>query len=251
MPSLEQIGLPILIVGALVAFIGFLWLLRAAFKAGFFWGLLLILGSMVAIGGTIWLLQAAFEVQFFLGVAAVALTPFLLFMLLHRRRSWAPTVCILVGLGIIASPIAINWFVETFIPKGPREREVDGEIHLTLTGVKEVDYAYLKSKSNVNVLQMANPDVTDSTLRHLTEMTALVELDLNDTQITDEGLAIVAQLPALEKLRLRGTKITDAGFREHLFDKEQLSELDLTGTAVAGKTVRGWKNLKKGRKALQ
>jgi hypothetical protein len=250
MPSLEQIGLPILIVGVLVTLVGFFWLLRVAFKAGFFWGLLLIVGSLITLGGVIWLLQEAFQVQFLLGVLVVALAPFLLFVPLHRRKAWKPTVVILVGVGIIASPIAINWFIDTFIPRGPRERVVDGEIHLTLTG-SQVDYSYLKTKNNVNVLQMANPDVTDDTLQYLADMKVLAELDLNDTQITDAGLALLAQLPALEKVRLRNTKITDAGFRQHLLDKDWLYELDLTGTEVASRTVREWKSRKEGRKALK
>lgn len=248
---MERIGVAILVVGVLVTLGGIGWLMRVAFKAGLVWGVLLILGSLVSLGGTIWLLQAAFQFQFLLGIAALALAPFLIFLLLHRRESWKPTVCILVGTGIIASPIGINWAIEKFIPPGPRERDVNGEIHLTLTGVPNVDYAYLKSKENVNVLQMANPDVTDDTLQYLGGMQALTELDLNDTKITDAGLARLAPLPALAKLRLRGTSITDAGFRQHLFENERLDELDLTGTAVASKTVREWKSRKEGRKALK
>jgi len=251
MISLEQIGTPILIVGALVTLVGFIWLMRVAFRAGLGWGMLLILGSVISLGGTIWLLQAAFQKEFLLGVVALALAPFLIFLLLHRRKSWKPTMCILLGVGIAASPIAINWAVEKYVPKGPVETVVDGEIHLTLTGAEKVDYTYLKSKRTVNVLQMANADVNDDTLQYLANMNALVELDINDTQITDAGLVTLAKLPALSKLRLRGTKITDAGFREHLLNKEPLIELDLTGTAVASKTVREWKGGKEGRKALK
>jgi hypothetical protein len=98
---------------------------------------------------------------------------------------------------------------------------------------------------------MANADVTDETLEHLRKLPLLRELDLNDTQITDAGLAILAELPALATLRLRNTKITDAGFKEHLFGKDELIELDLTGTQVASATARAWKKLKDGRKYLK
>jgi hypothetical protein len=156
----------------------------------------------------------------------------------------------LLGLGILASPLAINWVATSFLPEGPRERVVGGETHVTLTGLPDYDYATLSGKTDIQVLQMANANVTDHTLQHLQHMRVLKELDLNDTQITDVGLASLARLPALEKLRLRNTKITDAGFWQHLFDLERLDELDLTGTAVAGKTVRAWKAAKKGRKSL-
>jgi hypothetical protein len=95
---------------------------------------------------------------------------------------------------------------------------------------------------------MANPDVTDETLRYLEGMEQLRELDLNDTAVTDGGLATLAKLPKLEWLRLRKTAITDQGFREHLFNKSSLMRLELTATKVASKTVREWKAAKPDRK---
>lgn len=128
---------------------------------------------------------------------------------------------------------------------------MDGELHITLTGWEQNNYDVLRARPKTVVLQMANADVSDATLEHLRELPLLRELDLNDTQITDAGLATLAELPALETLRLRNTKITDAGFKQHLFDGERLIELDLTGTQVASATVRAWKTLKEGRKALK
>jgi hypothetical protein len=55
---------------------------------------------------------------------------------------------------------------------------------------------------------------------------------------------MVAALPQLKTLRIARTKITDEGFREHLFSKESLVHLDLTGTGVNGKTKREWKKQK-------
>ena len=91
------------------------------------------------------------------------------------------------------------------------------------------------------MLQMANPDVTDQTLEFLIGMEKLRELDLDYTQITDNGLRVLKQLPALAILRLTDTKVTDAGFRDHLFDKDTLLEVDFTGTKVTTKLLREWK----------
>jgi len=97
---------------------------------------------------------------------------------------------------------------------------------------------------------LANPDVTDETLKHLRGMSRLQELDLNDTQVTDAGLKLIAQLPKLQRLRLRGTRITDAGFRESLMPLELLRNVDVTRTAVKGSTLREWKKAQTGREYL-
>jgi hypothetical protein len=251
MPSLEQAGLPILIVGALVTLVGILWFLKSAFKAGFFWGLLLILGHAISIGAMLWLLQQDFSAPVYLGVLALGLLPYLLLVARHRQRTWKPTVMILIGLGILASPFAINWVDQAFFPEGPRIRDVGGETHVTLTGLADYDYATLADKTDIQVLQMANSDVTDDTLEHLKKLHRLKELDLDNTQITDAGLAHLARLPALETLRLRNTKITDAGFKEHLFKLERLVNLDVRETGVASKTLRDWKKENNERKYLK
>jgi hypothetical protein len=137
----------------------------------------------------------------------------------------------------------ISWF-------GGREKQVQDELHITLTGVSAADYALLRNKPNVVVLQMANPAVNDETLLYLRGMDRLRELDLNDTKVTDEGLAVLAELPRLEELRLARTAITDAGFHKHLLGMESLNKLDLTGTKVKGKTKREWKKAKEGREYL-
>src|SRR5262249_43486944 len=128
-----------------------------------------------------------------------------------------------------------------FIPLGPHERRVDGELRITLTGLKDFDYATLTSRPDTAVLQMANDDVTDRTLEKLKGMAQLHSLDVSGTQIRDEGLRIVAELPRLRELRLARTKITDEGFKKYLAPKESLLKLDLTGTAVKGKTKRDWR----------
>ncbi len=98
---------------------------------------------------------------------------------------------------------------------------------------------------------MANPDVTDQTLEHLKGMSALKELDLDNTQVTDAGLKVLKDLPALSALRLKNTKITDQGFQDALAGKDSLMQLDLTGTQVSRETVQTWRKAKDGRRAMQ
>jgi hypothetical protein len=137
------------------------------------------------------------------------------------------------------------------IDLGPREKIVDGQRHITLTGWDRNDYTFLGSKHDVTVLQMANPDVTDQTLELLKGMNNLKELDLNDTHVTDAGLKLLKDLPALDTLRLKNTAITDQGFRESLAMKESLRRLDLTGTQVSQETAQAWRQAKDKRQVLR
>jgi hypothetical protein len=185
------------------------------------------------------------------GFGTLLLPPLsLVFLLTHLRKSAVPLVLFLLAGVLFAAPYAVNYYNAKFVGLGPREKMVDGELHITLTGWDETDYSVLEKRPEVVVLQMANPDVTDSTLEHIRGMEQLREIDLNDTKVTDEGLLILATLPHLAELRLARTKITDAGFRKHLAGKKSLLKLDLTGTAVKSKTKRDWKKARTGREYL-
>ena len=98
---------------------------------------------------------------------------------------------------------------------------------------------------------MANPDVTDATLKFIKKMTQLRELDLNNSQVSDSGLALIAELSNLRDIRLARTRITDEGFRQHLLAKESLMNLELSGTDIASKTIREWKAQKADRHAIK
>ena len=102
-------------------------------------------------------------------------------------------VVLIVSLLVTAIPALYIKFVP--LDLGPREKLVNGEQHLTLTGWDRKDYSILRHKPDTVVLQMANPDVTDQTLEPLKEMKALQELDLNGTQVTDAGLVVLKDLP--------------------------------------------------------
>jgi Leucine-rich repeat (LRR) protein len=155
----------------------------------------------------------------------------------------------LLSLLVAATPALYTKFV--LLNLGERDKLVNGQRHLTLTGWDRKDYSILKGKRDVVVLQMANPDVTDQSLESLKEMKALQELDLSDTQVTDAGLKILKDLPALTKLWLVRTKITDQGFHDTLFAKDSLMRLDLRGTQVSRETVLAWRDAKPGRQVLQ
>ena len=167
----------------------------------------------------------------------------------HWRKGLAPLMLIGIGLVVTGFPPAYRLLVP--IDLGPRERIVNGQRHITLTGWDRKDYALLGSKSDVVVLQMANPDVTDQTLEKLKGMNSLKDLDLDNTQVTDAGLKVLKELPALASLRLKNTRITDQGFQEALAGKDSLMQLDLTGTGVSRETVKAWREAKSGRRVMR
>jgi Leucine Rich repeat len=212
---LEQYGLYFLLAGLVLGVIGWIWLVVAAFKVGFLWGLC---GLIPPLG--------------------------LLFIARHYRRARGPFFVLLLAALVFATPFGMNFYAQHFIKLGPHERVVDGELRITLTGLKDFDYSKIEARRDAAVLQMANEDVNDETLEYLKGMDRLYSLDLNGTRVTDKGLAIVASLPRLRELRLARTKITDEGFKKYLASKESLLKLDLTGTDVKGKTKRDWKKEK-------
>jgi hypothetical protein len=167
----------------------------------------------------------------------------------RRKLRW-PLALFALAAVLVATPIVINSFAARYVDLGPRERVVDGETHLTLTGWDQKDYSVLRAKPDVAVLQMANGDVTDKTLELLKGMTRLHELDLSDSSITDNGLANLSGLP-LERLRLARTKVTDAGFTDHIAGIDTLKMVDVSGTDVKPETIDAWKKAQPGRKALR
>jgi hypothetical protein len=211
-------------------------------KLGF---ILTIVGFTIAAGGYVWLLHRTFEVNewwgtaiFFVPVLAIIYVP------LSLRRSRGPALLLLLGAATVVSPYGIKYLQQQLIDLGDRQRVVNGELHITLTGWNKKDYSLLELLPDTVVLQMANADVTDETLKYLHGMDSLRELDLNDSQVTDAGLKLLSQLPNLQQLRLRNTWITDAGFQGSLAPMESLRMVDVTGTHVEGRTLRKWKNAK-------
>lgn len=209
---LERYGFYCLVVGAVLALVAFVITVRRAFQAGAGWGVLTLIFPPTAL------------------VFAV-----------RSAQNRLPAGLFVAAAFLIGLPYALSYYERNFRPLEPYEQIVDGELRLTLTGLKDFDYAKLRDKPNVVVLQMANVDVNDTTLDYVAGLSNLRTLDVRDTQITDAGLAKIAALPALTELYLGRTKITDAGFKQYLAGKESLVKLDLTATEVKGKTKRDWK----------
>src|SRR5262245_53974337 len=197
-------------------------------KYGFY---LLALGAALIVIAYGWLLIRAFKQHLAWGLSCFLIPPlWLFFFARHWNKARWPVWMMVIGGLIGVVPYGMSLYEQMFPDLGPREKMVDGELHITLTGwepnntsyirkltgADKLDYTYLKNKKQVVVLQMANLDVTDQTLEYLKGMDRLRELDLNDTQVTDEGLIILAQLPSLKELRLARMKISDEGFRKHL-----------------------------------
>jgi hypothetical protein len=202
----------------------------------------LALGAVLGLISVGWLVVRAFRVRLAWGLGCLLFPPVaIVFAVLYFRKVTGPLVLLLTAAILTGGTIGLGYYLASHPDLGPREKLVDGELHLTLTGWDRTDYSLLRTKPDTVVLQMANADVTDETLLYLEGMSRLRELDLNDSQITDAGLPLLARLPALQILRLRKTRVTDQGFREHLAGKSGLLELDLRQTEVTSKTLRTWK----------
>jgi hypothetical protein len=208
----------------------------------------LLVGFFTAIAGWLYLLVSAFRTRLLWGFALLLFPPSsLIFPFVHWSQAKRAVGLLALAGAIIAVPYGVNWYHNRFVSLGPREKIVDGELHITLTGWAGNDYSILKEKPATVVLQIANPDVDDATLENLRGMTQLRELDLSGSQVSDEGLKILAEQPQLEELRLARTKITDDGFQKYLATKDSLRKLDLSGTEVKGKSKRDWKKALPGR----
>lgn len=216
------------------------------------YALFIVVAGLVLLAiGWISLIVAAFRVSRGWGFGVLFLPPLALaFIPSHYAAARRPLLLILLGLIVGGSPYLVSRVGGYFIDLGPYERQVDGELHLTLTKWDRKDYGVLKAKPQTVVLQMANPDVTDETLELILPMSGLKELDLNDTAITDAGLAKLETVKKLEVLRLRNTKVTDAAVKKLLAALENLRDLDVRGTAASPETIKEWRQAKPGRKAM-
>jgi hypothetical protein len=203
---------------------------------------LLALGFAMGCVGWFWLVVEAFKVRVLWGLLVLFFPPSaILFVPLHVRRVLRPLFVLVLACLVSAAPYGLSYYERNFGTLKPYEQRVDGELRITLTGLRDFDYSTLVSRPDVAVLQMANADVTDEALHYLSRMGALRKLDISNSQVTDEGLKSLAELPQLQEIYLARTKITDEGFRKYLAPRESLLHVDLTGTAVKGKTKRDWK----------
>jgi hypothetical protein len=215
-------------------------------------GYILAVAVVTAAVGWVWLLVAAFSAGWGWGIGTVLFPPVgLLFIPLRWSYSNGPASLLLLA-GLLAGASQGLAYHERLHLFRERDRLVDGERHLHLTGWAKKDYSVLQQCTDVVQLYLANPDVTDETLHYLEGMSQLQLLDLDNTKVSDEGLATIARLPALRKLRLRNTAVTEAGFRKHLQPLPNLMELTVprapgSPNGVNDRTRRAWITAKPGR----
>lgn len=184
----------------------------------------LALGVVLVGVSYFWALGRAFRTRWWWGLLCLLFPPAIrIFAIRHRARG--PISLFVLGFILAGGAYAANLYGQAFLDLGPRERIVDGERHLTLTGwdpslswwdrwrsgKDRLDYSLIRDRPNLVVLQMANEDVNDGALANLLGQDHLRELDLNGAHITDEGLPFLSQLPELQELSLAQTAITDEG----------------------------------------
>ena len=213
------------------------------------WVAILVAGLVLVAIAYYWLAARAVQASKWWRIGY--LPPFaLLYLLGFSRRAIAPLILLLLGAAVAATPYVMTNHIMPHLSHYPWEKTVNSELHVTLTGLPDFDYALLKNRKNIAVLQMANPDVADRTLDNLRGMETLYELDISDSMLTDAGLATLKTLPNLRILRIARTKVTDDGFVQHLSQGDRLIELDARGTGIKGGTLRTWKKAKDDRKYL-
>jgi Leucine Rich repeat len=128
-------------------------------------------------------------------------------------------------------------------------KNADNKEMLTLTGgnYSREQYAQIKAyEKTLQILQMANPVVTDAYVDDLKGMQVLEELDLGSSKVTDDSMAILAGLPKLHSLRLNGTPITDKGLQT-LASGKSLVFVDARNTSVTPGGSLKWQQSQPGR----
>jgi hypothetical protein len=100
---------------------------------------------------------------------------------------------------------------------------------------------HLSGLTNLQLLYLDNNAVRGPGLAHLTRLPKLNHIDLSYSPLDDEGLRWVSEIKSLNSLGLSYTGISDAGVA-HLVKLPSLKDLQLRGTAV---TDEGLTNLAK------
>lgn len=194
---------------------------------------LVLFGLLLSTVGVLWLLVRILG----LGLNRVTGRPSA-----ARRRLMNPAIMLGAGLVIGAAPFAWQRAHLAFHGLAERERIVDGERALTLTGWDRSDYSIVATRPDVAILEMSNPDVTDETLAVLRDLPRLKELSLDDSAVTDRGLAALSGLASLESLRVARTKITPEGVAAFLASPPpKLRQIDVSGNGIPSEILRAWK----------
>ncbi|MFO0818651.1 MAG: hypothetical protein U1A77_11960 [Pirellulales bacterium] len=122
-----------------------------------------------------------------------------------RRSDWARVL----GANAGFSPQQIVEILEQQI-HNQRSTSPARVTEIRLCRVGSADFLpYLRAYPNLETLDFAETDFTDSDLESLAELRQLRNLRLNNTQITDAGVALLSDMNNLEQLYLAGTLVSD------------------------------------------
>lgn len=103
--------------------------------------------------------------------------------------------------------------------------------------VTDASLVNLEGLQQLEILSLERSNISDAGLKHLKGVPRLNTLNLNQTRISDRGLAELEPLNGLMELHLAETSIGDAGLA-HLEKMSHLQSLDLRGTKVSDAGVR-------------
>jgi Leucine-rich repeat (LRR) protein len=101
----------------------------------------------------------------------------------------------------------------------------------------DLDLESIASLRQLKSLDLGGIRITDLGVSHLRKLTNLETLDLSGTRISSAGLHSLTALPHLRRLNLWNAKGIDDNAAPALAAMKQLAVLDLSDTAITGKTL--------------
>jgi len=98
-------------------------------------------------------------------------------------------------------------------------------VDLSVSKIGDDGLVYIE-KAPLEILILAETQITDAGMVHVAKMKQLQSLDLYDTKIGDAGLAQLSGLTSIQVLKIGGTQVTSAGLG-YLLPLKLLKELDV------------------------
>jgi Leucine-rich repeat (LRR) protein len=115
------------------------------------------------------------------------------------------------------------------------------ELEASSTGLGYYGLRNLNKLTNLQVLRIADAQISDLTLQGIEQCRNLRELDLRRNPVGDPGLKHLARLQQLESLWLAECGVSDSGLN-HLRGLKSLEFLDLSGTLCTPGAIRQLKD---------
>lgn len=133
----------------------------------------------------------------------------------------------------------------TLLPTPGYQSTVDPNLFFSLRekALSDDKWKSLGQRQTLEVLELANSNLTDQRMMYLKDLRDLKGLDISKTHITDKGIAVLKDFPKLELLIMNGIDLskTDA----HSLSKlTALKELDISNTGINSKALSNLRALK-------